>query len=1262
MRVLKRNGKLEDVSFDKVLRRLSKLAQDISVDYFEIAKKVCSRIYDGVSTDLLDDLAANICSSLIVDNPDYDKLASRIAVSNHHKKTSWKFSETIEKLHAYDKNKLISDELYDIVKNNTEELNGHIDYEKDYDFDYFGFKTLEKSYLLSIDGQVIERPQDMWMRVSIAIHRDNIEKVLETYDCMSSKLFTHATPTLFNFGTKREQGSSCFVAGTPVYTVNRGPVPIENVEIGDKVITHTGSTKAVVQTHKNLLDGRQLFEVKVNETPAFRVTGNHRLFSITNEQLSWKESPQWNSIEHLRIGDWIAIPKSSNKATFHEKIEIEGNIFLRIHSKSKVNDDLPKHVYTLGVEDDHSYAISGLIAENCFLVNMQEDSVSGMYNTLQDCALISKFAGGIGLHIHNVRANGSLIRGTNGKSTGIVPMLRVYNDAARHINQAGKRNGSFAIYIEPWHADIEAFLDLKKNHGVESERARDLFYALWIPNIFMQRVQQNGKWSLMCPDQCPGLSDAFDDGDSKMFTELYERYEEAGKFVKQVDAQDIWIKILEAQIETGTPYMLYKDHVNSKSNHKNLGTIKSSNLCVSPETRILTREGYRYIGDLEDTTVEVFNGTEFSETTVFKTGTNQKLLSVRTQDGHMLRCTHDHEFFIEEDGKERKVKASDLQGGMRLASHRLPVIKDDAGMLTMKYAYTHGFLCGNLSGKSRNAQSRCKLGVVKNYTCSLHQGRSREFLLNDDICQAYEFDEQKTLLVHKDDRNLLSRLEYDCEQEYESEYVRIALPRDIEEKYYVPIMHVFRERIEWISGLLNSGGKVDKSTGDIYVYNSDVSFMRDVCLLVQTLGAKAVLVDDAIKFDIVAIFALKNVGVKTVHSTPVPEFERISEPHHDKIDEVFDYGEITDTYCFTEKLRNKGIFNGILTSQCSEIVQYTSPDEIAVCNLASVCLPSFVDEETKSFDYDKLHYIVGIMTVNLNRIIDLNFYPVEKARISNMRHRPIGIGVQGLADVFFKLGIAYDSEEAKVLNERIFENIYYAALKASCQLAEEEGAYETFVGSPASRGVLQHDMWSTDASALTCDWDGLKNNISKYGLRNSLVCAPMPTASTSQICGNTESFEPVHSNIFKRKTLAGEFIIVNKHLVRELIKLKLWSKSMKDTIIASDGSIQGISEIPEEVRGRYKTVWEIKQKRVIDMAADRGKFIDQSQSMNLYQSDPTFPKITRMHFYAWEKGLKTGMYYLRTRAKAAIQKFSLDNSMSRTNYETSSEPCENCSA
>ena len=1107
MRVQKRNGDLEEVSFDKVLNRLSKLSKDNSVDYFEVAKKVCNRIYDGVNTNELDDLASNICSSMIVDNPDYDRLASRISISNHHKKTLDKFSDTIERLFKYKKTKLISDDVYNTVQKNAEILDSRIQYERDYMFDYFGFKTLERSYLLSIDGKAVERPQDMWMRVSIGIHGDDIEKVLETYDCMSLKLFTHATPTLFNFGTKREQGSSCF------------------------------------------------------------------------------------------------------------------------------------------------------------LVMMQDDAVSAMYNTLHDCAMISKFAGGIGLHIHNVRANGSLIRGTNGRSTGIVPMLRVYNDAARHINQAGKRNGSFAIYIEPWHADIEAFLDLKKNHGAESERARDLFYALWVNDEFMRRVQQNGTWSLMCPDQCPGLSDVFDDGDNKQFTELYTRYEKEGKYIKQVKAQDIWMKILESQIETGSPYMLYKDACNSKSNQKNLGTIKSSNLCVAPETRVFTETGLIAIAELEDVTINVFNGHEYSEVTVFKTASNKELLTVETEHGYQLRCTKDHEFFVQQDEQEKIVRARDLVPGMRLASHRLPVIQDNQNSVEMIHAYTHGFMCGNSSSKSQTSDSRCKFGASVGGMCEIHQGLPREFIYNDEQCQAVKFDDQKTLVLSKEQFEFRTRLVFDCEQEY-GEGIRIALPRNIAEKYMVPLDFNIKSRVMWLSGLIDSAGSIDPLGSITIDIENHTPFLREVMMLIQTLGAKAQLVNDGDTLIIgkVALFHLKNSGLNITFPMISPDSDEISAPVCDSIKNVMDLQQKSDTYCFTEKLRNRAIFEGILTSQCSEIIQYTSPDEIAVCNLASICLPSYVDDKTKTFDFKKMQDVVRVVCQNLNNIIDKNFYPVDKARISNMKHRPIGIGVQGLADTFLKLNLAFDSPEAKQLNKRIFENVYFAAIQKSCELAKDYGAYESYEGSPSSMGILQFDMWEGDTE-LSCDWESLKRDISKYGLRNSLVCSPMPTASTSQIMGNTESFEPIQSNIYKRKTLAGEFIIVNKYLVDELRGCGLWDEQMKNNLIASNGSVQEIANLPDEMKEKYKTVWELKQKNIIEMAADRGRFIDQSQSMNLYFESPTFSKITKAHFYGWQSGLKTGMYYLRSKAKAETQKFSLDASLSKKNYDDAdNQPCESCSA
>ena len=789
MRVLKRSNSYEKVSFDKVLQRFENLSNDLSLDVVEIAQKVCSRIYDGVKTNELDELAGQICSSLIADDIEYDILGSRIVISNHQKKTANVFSETIELLYNNDYNRLISDEVYNVVQANKRIINDNIDYSRDFLFDYFGFKTLEKSYLLSLNGIILERPQDMIMRVALGIHGWNVDDAIETYNCISQKMFTHATPTLFNFGTPRPQGSSCF------------------------------------------------------------------------------------------------------------------------------------------------------------LLHMNEDSVEGIFDTNKECALISKYAGGIGLHIHNIRAKNSLIRGTNGVSTGIVPMLRSLNATARFINQGGKRNGSFAMYLEPWHADIESFLEMKKNHGNEEERARDLFYALWISDLFMERVKADEDWSLMCPDQCKGLSDVYGDE----FKLLYTTYEKEGKYVKKIKAQKLWFNMLDSQIETGTPYMLYKDAVNKKTNHQNLGTIKSSNLCT-------------------------------------------------------------------------------------------------------------------------------------------------------------------------------------------------------------------------------------------------------------------------------------------------------------------------------------------------EILEYTSPDEVAVCNLASICLPSYViynSDGTKDYDYKKLKNTVKIITNNLNKIIDKNFYPIEKSKLSNIKHRPIGIGIQGLADVYFIMEYPYESVEASNMNKYIFETIYYGALEASMELSKArqdlidsgkdcnvnefeklltkfKGAYSSYEGSPVSKGILQFDMWNVQPDSGLWNWTALKESIALYGIRNSLLVAPMPTASTAQIMGFNESFEAITSNIYKRKTLAGEFIMVNKYLVKDLKKLNLWNSKMKESIIINEGSIQNISTIPNAIKMIYKTVWEIKQKNVIDQAADRGIYICQSQSMNLFIDNPIYSKLTTMHFYAWKKGLKTGMYYLRTKPKATTQQFTIDPN--KTTIDNTDTVCESCSA
>ena len=754
MLVLKRDGHRESVKFDKITARVEKLCYGLDpkfVNPVEVAMKVINGLYDGVSTIELDNLAAEIAATMTTRHPDFAKLAARIAVSNLHKVTSKSFSNTMKRLYTYVDPKngqnapLISKETWKVIKDNAAELDDAIIYDRDFSYDYFGFKTLERSYLMKVDGKVVERPQHLLMRVAVGIHGEDIPAAIETYHLLSEKWFTHATPTLFNAGTPKPQLSSCF------------------------------------------------------------------------------------------------------------------------------------------------------------LLTMKDDSIDGIYDTLKQTAKISQSAGGIGLSIHNVRAKGSYIKGTGGTSNGIVPMLRNFDMTARYVDQGGgKRKGSFAIYLEPWHADVFEFLELKKNHGKEEMRARDLFYAMWIPDLFMKRIENNESWSLFCPNEAPGLADCWGED----FERLYEKYEKEGKYRKQIKAQDLWFEILEAQIETGTPYMLYKDAANRKSNQKHLGTIKSSNLCT-------------------------------------------------------------------------------------------------------------------------------------------------------------------------------------------------------------------------------------------------------------------------------------------------------------------------------------------------EIIEYTAPDEIAVCNLASIALPKFVTEDGK-FDHKKLYDITKVVTRNLNKVIDVNYYPVEEAKNSNMRHRPIGIGVQGLADAFIMLRMPFDSPEARGLNTDIHETIYFAAMESSMELSKEHGPYESFKGSPVSKGIFQFDMWGVTPSSGRWDWENLKREVKQHGVRNSLLLAPMPTASTSQILGNNECFEPYTSNIYTRRTLSGEFIIANKHLMKDLISLGLWSEGMRQKLVGANGSVQSIPEIPQNIKDIYRTVWEISQKSIIDMSADRGAYICQSQSLNIHLTDPNFGKLTSMHFYAWKKGLKTGMYYLRSTAAADAIKFTVD--------------------
>ena len=889
--VVKRDGTHEPVSFDQVLRRIQTLAGDLEhVNPDLVAQRVCSQIQNGIKTSELDEFAAETCAMMQARyHPNYGKLAARILIDNQHKTTPARLVDSVQVL--FDEG-IASESYYCAAQDLSFET--MIDYSRDFMFDYFGYKTLEKGYLLKRrDGRIWERPQHMWMRVAIQLHCNDVERVKETYDALSQGYFIHATPTLFNSGTKHAQLSSCF------------------------------------------------------------------------------------------------------------------------------------------------------------LVHTQEDSIKGIYDTLGECAQISKWAGGVGLSVHNIRARGADIKGTNGKSTGLTPMLKVFNDTAKYVNQGGKRNGSFAIYLEPWHADIEDFLRLKMNTGTDDERARDLFYGLWIPDLFMQRVEQDAVWCLMSPDECPGLSDCHGDE----FTRLYNTYERDHKYVKEIPAKKLWQMIVDSQIQTGGPYLLYKDACNAKSNQQHLGTIKSSNLCVAPETMVLTDKGQFPIKTLVDTTVRVWNGDAFSDATVSRTGVDKKLLRVVIEVGDetaLLYCTEYHKFIVPTStsiAECARIEAKDLVPGMTLRG----------------------------------------------------------------------------------------------------------------------------------------------------------------CVVTQKV-----------------------------------------------ISVTFD-GRYDDTYCFTEPVNHAGVFNGILTGNCSEIIEYTSPEETAVCNLGSLALSRFVKRSYAAdgeyrFDFEALRTYTAILARNLDIVIDKTYYPTDRCSRSNFRHRPIGIGVQGLADVFALLRIPWTSQAAADLNREIFEHIYYAAATASMLNASHddwrgvavntERTYPTFGGSPMSEGKLQCDLWG-DMPKSALNWGALRK-LCSGGMRNSLLIALMPTASTSQILGNNECIEPFTSNMYSRRVLAGEFMVVNKYLVDDLVRLGLWTSDIRTEIIANGGSVQSIERIPAELRELYRTVWEIPMKTIINMSRDRAPFVCQSQSLNLFIAEPTASKVSSMHFYAWKAGLKTGCYYLRTKGAARAQQFTVE--------------------
>ena len=1144
MRVTKRNGELQDMLFDKILSRVKKLGKEanLKLNYSSLVIKIIDQLYDGIQTTKIDELTAQQCASNASNHPDYNTLAGRIVVSNHHKNTDQSFSYGMERLYNFiDVNgihaPIISKEYWDIVAENRELLDSMIVDERDYLIDYFGFKTLERAYLFKIYGTVIERPQHLWLRVALGIHKHDMSAVKETYDRMSLKYMTHATPTLYNACSPKSQLSSCY------------------------------------------------------------------------------------------------------------------------------------------------------------LIQMEDDSVDGIYNTLKSCAQISKYSGGIGLHINNIRSAGSHINGTNGKTSGIVPMLKVFNATAKFINQGGKRNGSFAIYLEPWHPDIEDFLELKKNHGDEEMKARDLFYALWVCDLFMERVKADLSWSLFCPRECPKLDDVYGDE----FLALYTKYEKEGRAKRVISARQLWFKIMDSQMETGTPYLLYKDAANSKSNQKNIGTIKSSNLCVSPETLVLTDKGHIRIDSLEDKNVNVWNGTEWSEVVVKKTGESQEVIKIYTDDGLNVSCTPYHKFYIKRtyQSSQTEVEANALSTGDKLIKSNYPIID---GNDTMLYPYTHGFFCGD--GTYRNItnipESSCKFNVLQGHNfCKRHLFNETEtYINNSEIkncygkCNAISYSKIPIIYLYNNKKKLVEYLDYRLEPiAEEHDRIVITLHGDISEKYVVPSDSCsIKTKLEWFAGYCDADGTIslNGTNEQLQVSSINHDFLIKVKLMLQTcsINPKVKLSSNREtsylpdgrgghrEFDVKPLYRLLvtsydlyklcQLGFHTHRLIITGTKPQRDATQFVKILKVVNENRISDTYCFTEPKRHLGIFNGIITGQCAEIVEYSDNDETAVCNLASIALPAFVNKETKEFNYDELVAVAKTVADNLNKIIDINYYPTEQTKTSNVRHRPVGIGVQGLADTFILMDIPFHSEDAKRVNKLIFETIYFAALTKSNELAMRDGPYSTFEGSPASRGILQFDMWNVIPDPNRYNWDALKQSIKTYGLRNSLLVALMPTASTSQILGYNECFEPLTSNIYSRRTLAGEFVVANQYLIRELIDIGMWNEQIKNNIIENKGSIQQITTIPQHIRDKYKIVWEIPMKHIIDMSVDRGAYVCQSQSLNLWMEDPNYTALTSMHFYAWKQGLKTGVYYLRRKAKHQAQQFTIEPKKVTNSEEDTI--CEMCSS
>lgn len=1124
-------GEMRILERAAIKKYISTICDKIGANELDV-DKITNNVYPKLKTvNTIDEVEEQIvacASEMVVDHYDYPKIATWILITNLHKSTETDYVRVVEQLQSNINKKgvsspIVTKEFADYVKKHQAEINAAICYEHDFDLSVFGFRTLEKAYLKKfITGQIIERPQHMFMRVAIAIHyrKNALDKIIETYDLLSRGFFTHATPTLFNAGTQREQLSSCFL---------------------------------------------------------------------------------------------------------------------------------------LGVDDD-----MGAIGD-CW----------------KDCAVISKYAGGIAVHATRIRVSGAYIHSTQGTASGL-RLLTVFNQIARYADQGGKRAGSIAVYIEPWHGDIFFFLDLKKNTGAETERARDLFLGLMINDIFMHRVESDGMWSLMCPSECPDLLDKFGDE----FTAVYERYESEGRYLKQFKARDLWFRIMESQIETGVPYIIYKDAANSKSNQKNIGVINGSNLCVAGDTKILTSSGYFSIKSLVDRKVEVWNGEEFSEVTIKKTGENQKLMQISFSNGSVLKCTPYHKFYLVDGARNQKmvkIDASELKIGDKLIKVSYPVIEE--GRNDFKYPYTHGLFCADGTyNRSKEEPRQCSFApsdgsIYCNRHINQRQFVDKKLIKNKDLCQALVNLDKPMLSLYVEKQELLGYLDvFSCgDFDLTNNKLNTTLYYDIAEKYTVPINYNIDIKLRWLEGLLDGDGTICVNGSNISLQISSISksFLNKVKYMLQTIGcdAKVTLSQRAGKtlmpdgkggnklYDRQNIYRLLINSCDTYDLVKLGlnphriDIQKMDKPQRSasqfiKITAIKKLKEKENTYCFTEPKRGMGIFNGIITGNCAEILEVSSSDSYSVCNLASICLPKYVEftNGKPTFNYHMLYKVSRIVTRNLDNIIDINYYPVEKTRPSNMNNRPIGIGVQGLADVFAMFKTPFDSEIARDLNRKIFETIYFGALSESMQLAKECGHYATFEGSPMSKGLFQFDLWNFDYSKLSgmWNWEALRADIMKFGVRNSLVTACMPTASTSQIMNNNECFEPYTENIYTRTTLAGDFYVINKYLMQDLKELGLWDSNMLDLIKYFEGSIARIDGIPEHIKAIYRTVWEIPQKSLVEMDADRGPFVDQTQSSNRFIAKPNFVKLTSVLFYAWRLGLKTGMYYLRSKAASEANKFGID--------------------